>query len=534
MKSKLLELVFGLGPIIVLVLSLFAKPSFDVYKGTTYFDGNEAYDYLVKICHKFRRRVVGSESDFLAGLWIMGEFKSLGYEVYLQNFTTRGFYGVVKAMNVYAIKRGKLSKYIVVMAHRDVVPTTIEGANDNGAGVAVLMELAKIFVKRNLTLSIIFLCTDSEETGLHGARFFVNNFPEINEIVCAISIDMCCWKDASGLSLIAYYYPPKFSDASILLAMLSLRRLGYNVIVDPLDEIMARLNLVFAGTDSMPFVAQGVPAIGICDYPLYPYWHKEEDTLDKVSSSRLQIVGELVERFILTVDSMEKLPEFSQHYLIVSDVYFSWYSLYLTTSLIFIFTIIRVIRHARPSRKGLVTYLILYLLAVLTTTLSTPLCMKLKSFVLTTTIVLAVYSLCVWIVLRKIEFPAREVQGVSIIAYDVLYLPSLILSPEVALILLTPMAYVSALVRSVKKYKVVLVLAVTLVNVAPWALLLNYVFSTYGYKLSDKVLCYLTRLASYRFGLLAYVAIPATISLILVTAVISMLIILRSISTHEE
>jgi len=534
MKSKVFEAVLAIAPFIILLSSLFTKPPFEVYTGPTYFDGNSAYDYLVILCSMFKGRVVGSERDFSAGYWVVKEFEELGYKVHLQNFTTRGFYGPVKAMNVYAIKKGIIDRYIIIMAHRDIVPSTIEGANDNGAGVAILIELARVFAKRNTTLSIIFLCTDSEETGLHGARFFVNNFPELSRIVCAVSIDMCGWKDSSGISLIAYYYPPKFCDASLLLIALSLRSLKYNVIIDPLDEIMARLQLVFAGTDSMPFIAKDVPAFGVSDYPLYPYWHKVEDTLDKVSPTRLQVVGEFMERLILTIDSMEGLPELSQHYLIIGEVYLPWYSLYLTTLLVFAFTIVRIIKYTRPSKRGVINYLLLYSLTLVITSLITPLCMSLRSFTLSSTIALAIYIICILLIVRKVKFDLKGIQGISLIAFDFLYLSSSLLNPEVALTILTPTMYTSALIRRIRKYRRVLALIAGLASISPWMILLSYVFSTYGYRFTDRLLCYLAKFASYKLGLLAYIALPAATSLILVTVITSILVILKSSSAHEE
>jgi len=524
----MLELILTIIPLVVLTLSLFVKPHYDVYKGPICFNGEEAYNYLTELCYRFKGRVVGSENDFLAGFWVANKFRSFGYQVYFQNFTTKGFYGIVKAMNVYAIKRGKLDKYIVVVAHRDIVPTTIEGANDNGAGVAVLIELAKVFSKRNLTLSIIFLCTDSEETGLHGARFFVQNFQEVDKIICAISVDMCCWKDATGLSLIAYYNPPKFSDASILLITLSLRELGYNIILDPLDEVLARSNFIFAGTDSMPFVTQGIPAIGICDYPLYPYWHKKEDTLDKVSPKRLQLVGEVVERLILTIDLMNNLPRLSYHYLIISDFYIPWYSLYLSTILTFIFVIVRIVKYMRPTRKGFLFYLLLYLLTLMNVYLLTLLCIKIESFTRSLAVMLLIYSLSIWLVMKRVRINIKDTQGVSLIAFNILYLHFLIVSPEIALVVLTPTIYVSALAKPIRKYKMILAFIISLISLGPWILILSHIFLVYGYRLSDRLLCYVIKLASYIFGFIAYIAIPAIFSLILVTITISILIILRT------
>ena len=132
MRGKACELALALIPLIALLASPLARPALSAYDGPLHFDGRRAYDHLRELCSKFKRRVVGSSADAAAGLWVAERLRELGYEVHTQNFTARGFGGFVSAMNVYAVKRGEVSRYVVLMAHRDVVSSTVEGANDNG------------------------------------------------------------------------------------------------------------------------------------------------------------------------------------------------------------------------------------------------------------------------------------------------------------------------------------------------------------------------------------------------------------------
>jgi Zn-dependent M28 family amino/carboxypeptidase len=50
--------------------------------------------------------------------------------------------------------------------------------------------------------------------------------------------------------------------------------------------------------DHLPFINRGVPSALLIDFD-YPYWHTNEDTLDKVSSESLKIVGEVLLNWIL-------------------------------------------------------------------------------------------------------------------------------------------------------------------------------------------------------------------------------------------
>jgi Peptidase family M28 len=48
------------------------------------------------------------------------------------------------------------------------------------------------------------------------------------------------------------------------------------------------------GDDHAPFLDAGVPSLDIIQLNTYPFWHRPEDTLDKVSAQSLRAVGEVV------------------------------------------------------------------------------------------------------------------------------------------------------------------------------------------------------------------------------------------------
>jgi hypothetical protein len=48
------------------------------------------------------------------------------------------------------------------------------------------------------------------------------------------------------------------------------------------------------GDDHQPFIAAGVAAVDLIQLTSYPYWHRADDTIDKVSSQSMKIVGETV------------------------------------------------------------------------------------------------------------------------------------------------------------------------------------------------------------------------------------------------
>ncbi|MGB0639918.1 MAG: M28 family peptidase [Myxococcota bacterium] len=86
-------------------------------------------------------------------------------------------------------------EHILIMAHYDHLGVTDEGeiyngAFDNASGVAVALELARVLSLQAPDRSILFLLTDEEETGLDGARAWLEDSTIPREqIVFGLSID---------------------------------------------------------------------------------------------------------------------------------------------------------------------------------------------------------------------------------------------------------------------------------------------------------------------------------------------------------
>lgn len=66
---------------------------------------------------------------------------------------------------------------VVVVAHHDTLPGT-PGADDNGAGLVALLELARLLGDVELDASVALVAVDHEEIGFHGARHYVGSLPD--------------------------------------------------------------------------------------------------------------------------------------------------------------------------------------------------------------------------------------------------------------------------------------------------------------------------------------------------------------------
>jgi Zn-dependent M28 family amino/carboxypeptidase len=75
----------------------------------------------------------------------------------------------------------------------DVMNTTIDapGANDDGSGVAAMMEISRIMSKREFPFTIIFVAVVGEEQGLYGAKHLADKAKEENwNVVAMLNNDM--------------------------------------------------------------------------------------------------------------------------------------------------------------------------------------------------------------------------------------------------------------------------------------------------------------------------------------------------------
>ena len=454
-KHDRITLILALLPLIAVVSGILVQPQVRLYDSEVLFDGDRAYSFLKIIVSKYKNRVVGTEADRAIAYWIADYFKSLGLETYIQTFIAPDFKRrSVKAYNVYAIKRGVSDKYIVLIAHHDVVPQTIEGANDNGGGVAILMELARVLANRSLKLSIIFLSTDAEETGLHGSEFFVKNFPDVDKIVAAISIDMCTWKEAEAVALYAFVRrenPFSTGDGGLLYLIKLHEVFGYRIKVSE-PVIAARLGVLgLFGTDSEPFVSKGVQGVGLGDYPRYPFWHTSKDSLDKVSVERLEEVGSLVERIVLTIDLNEGVPRVGVHYYFINSfvlgetvllaVYIALYLLALHQAMVIAFT------RGKRVVRGFWCFILLLLLSLLVLTLAFTWFWLFKDFYTGLTISCIIYILlAVSFILPRCRASWVEIKFAAIIVTLIVYSVAS-LNYSSGLLLLAPLMYLVSLAK---------------------------------------------------------------------------------------
>lgn len=144
--------------------------------------GKQAYAYVEYIQNHLGRRVLGSPKEKETMEFILTELKEAGYasdQLEVQNFQFTTKDGIShESQNVIVSKRGKDERVILVGAHYDSIDTY--GVDDNGSGIAVLLEAAYKLKNAELpyTLQLVFFGAEEVRPIGQGSYHYVNSLSE--------------------------------------------------------------------------------------------------------------------------------------------------------------------------------------------------------------------------------------------------------------------------------------------------------------------------------------------------------------------
>lgn len=234
--------------------------------------GNSASIFLDTLVSAFPARTneEGSRSQSVAdaGAWIQSQLESFGYTVTASDYTHYNYTGI----NYSVTKPGNSDQVICIGAHYDSEAT--EGADDNGSGVSVLLELAQRFAAAQTPCTLQFVFFDGEENGGYvGSCNYINRvmIPDgsLEKTLCYINIDSV----GAGDRLFAYggiydgdtltqTWPLQTALASAELAGIDLYTLPDEVADYTVDEELAfRSPTRVTGSDQHYFVQNGIPYV---------------------------------------------------------------------------------------------------------------------------------------------------------------------------------------------------------------------------------------------------------------------------------
>ncbi|MHA2118269.1 MAG: M28 family peptidase [Candidatus Thorarchaeota archaeon] len=275
------------------------------------FNGTNAMSHLVAQCD-FGPRPPGSDNLTQCKQYIVDTLEGYGWEVTLQDFT----YQNVSCTNIIAWYGTLRNATMILGAHYDTRPLAdndpdpanrsrpVLGANDGASGTAVLLEIGRVLpIEVRNDVELVFF--DAEDSGgilgwnwIVGSTYYVNQLDpsRISLISSMILLDMI---GDSELRLQRETTSTRFLQDMVWSLAADL---GYD------DTFLDS----FGGgvlDDHHPFLDVEIPALDIIHHnPLPSSWHTVDDIPERCSATSLQIVGEVVETFLVTQGETTSLP----------------------------------------------------------------------------------------------------------------------------------------------------------------------------------------------------------------------------------
>ncbi|WP_092100206.1 M28 family peptidase [Pontibacter chinhatensis] len=284
------------------------------------FNADSAYAFVAKQV-AFGPRVPNTAAHYQTGEWIVARLKEYGAQVQEQKFQMKAYDGtVLNLRNIIASYNPGAANRILLAAHWDTRPVAdkddtntdkpIEGANDGGSGVGVLLEIARTLQqaqqKPDVGVDLIFF--DGEDYGQPddspmpyvqdswclGSQYWSKNKHVANyRAKFGILLDMV---GAENARFPREGYSRQFANEVVNKVWKAGNRLGYSDYfkyqnAPAITDDHYYVNTI--GKIRMIDIVELNPNAGSGDI-FGPYHHRHTDTMDNISKNTLKAVGQTV------------------------------------------------------------------------------------------------------------------------------------------------------------------------------------------------------------------------------------------------
>lgn len=282
------------------------------------FNEDSAYSYIAEQV-AFGPRVPNSMAHEACGFYLIDALRGFSDTLIVQEAELTAFDGnVLKAKNIIASFKPERAKRVMLCAHWDTRPFAdqdekdknkpIDGANDGGSGVGVLLEIARQFSIKKPDVGVDIILFDAEDYGQPdeseyarmehsyclGSQYWAQNLHRPNYFAkYGILLDMVGGKDAVFTQeQVSVAYAPQVLKKVWNTAS----ELGYGNQFSydkthPITDDHLYINILTQGR---------VPTIDIIEYDqnsknkFYKHWHTHEDKLEHIDKKTLKVVGQTV------------------------------------------------------------------------------------------------------------------------------------------------------------------------------------------------------------------------------------------------
>src|SRR6266851_1782420 len=267
------------------------------------FNGERAMDQVRKQI-EFGPRVAGSAQLAKTREYIINMMRDSGIKVITDEFSASTPIGERKLVNITGEIPGESKDVIIISSHYDTKLYTnmqFVGANDPGSSVGTLLEIGRVLgasqQKPKFTYWLVFFdgeesfCEGWEQCGkpdapdnTYGSRRYVTQLRSSNELArvrALILLDMMGYKN---LELGRDDMSTRWLQDIV---WHTAHDLGYGkYFVDRPEGV--------GGDDHEPFLRAGIDSLDLIQLSGYPFWHRADDTADKISPQSMKIVGDVV------------------------------------------------------------------------------------------------------------------------------------------------------------------------------------------------------------------------------------------------
>ena len=155
------------------------------------FSEPNARAHISMLAGTIGNRPIGTAANARARAYVIDQLKLYGYEVRVQETDARRpeLGRTARVANIIAVLPGKRSEALGLLSHYDSSPEA-PGAADDGLGVAVSLEAARVLASRpDRTWSILVLVTDGEESGLMGAAALATDREVMTRLQAYVNVE---------------------------------------------------------------------------------------------------------------------------------------------------------------------------------------------------------------------------------------------------------------------------------------------------------------------------------------------------------
>lgn len=202
-----------------------------------------------------------------------------------------------KSYNIIAEVKGTKNpdEIVLIGGHYDSMPG-IDGASDNAAGTAMVMELARAFSETGCNRTLRFIAFGNEEMGMYGSYNYAHDLKsgsELEKVRLCVNIDV--QGSLVGKNTATFMAHTEVKDSVTLLA----KELG--IVFDTKEELY--------DSDGLSFSSIGMPNVSFARRSgIEVMMHTVEDTIQYLGPEPLDVTGKFIEKWLRRYTSTPSFP----------------------------------------------------------------------------------------------------------------------------------------------------------------------------------------------------------------------------------